>query len=336
MNYCPYCMYPAEDNYCSNCGKKLEYTAKADQLEAGAVLPVNGGWRNYQVGSVLGQGRYGITYIAVLQETGQRVAVKEYFPADDAMRNGDRSVQARPGQEAAFRKGMDGFLREAKLLAGMKDLATMVKALDFFQHNGTAYLAMEFLDGISLKDKVEQEGPIPAEQVLERFHPLLLELETVHNGGIIHRDIAPDNIMWMPDGTLRLMDFGCARSTQAQALTVMLKPRFAPVEQYSSMSQGPWTDVYGIAATIYYCITGRVPEDAIERLENPTGMPTPRQLGFQITEDQEKAIMWGLTVQPKYRPQSANEFTEQLYLESLGTALKNPLQKIRSLWKKRS
>lgn len=331
MDFCPYCMMPATGNQCNHCGKATAYTAGVYQLPAGTILQAAGGWHTYQIGAVLGQGGFGITYIARLLETGQRVAIKEYYPNHCAQRTGGRTIGPLPGKEMSFQKGMAGFLREAKLLAGLKPLPSVVKALDYFQYNGTAYLAMEFLDGVSLSEKVKQRGTIPAKQLIPRFKPLLKDMESMHRDGIIHRDVAPDNIMWMPDGTLKLMDFGCARSTEAQALTVMLKPRFAPVEQYSNISQGPWTDVYGVAATIYYCITGRVPDDAIERLENPSAMPTPTQLHVDISPQQEKAIMWGLTVQPKHRPQSMDEFMDELYASAVPNTLQTWKIKVASI-----
>ncbi len=313
MNYCPHCMSPTEGNFCLHCGSD-QHNPKwsPHQLPVGSKLTVGGGWRTYQIGEALGQGGFGITYIGLLMETQQRVAVKEFYPSRCAQRKSDNSVSPTPGQEDIFASGMKSFLREARLLAGLKPMASVVRALDFFQENGTAYLVMEYLDGVPLNKKVADTGCIPPSELLLKMRFFLTDLDAIHREGVVHRDVSPDNIMWMPDGSLKLMDFGCARSMEdGKSTRVMLKPGFAPVEQYQSRGQGPWTDVYGIAATIYYCLTAKIPVSAIDRLDGDN-LPSPRSLGADLTPEQDAALMWGLTVQPKFRPESVAAFAAQL------------------------
>ena len=145
---------------------------------------------------------------------------------------------------------LNSFLDEARLLAKQTELKSVVQVEDFFSTNGTAYLVMEYLDGVTLSDKMKAEGRLPAQRLLSMLRPLMEDIGKLHASGIIHRDISPDNIMWMPDNTLKLLDFGCARSMEdGKSMSVLLKHGFAPVEQYQTRGQGPWTDIYSLCAT---------------------------------------------------------------------------------------
>ena len=143
------------------------------------------------------------------------------------------------------------------------------------------------------------------------------DLERLHNAGVLHRDIAPDNIMLMPDGSLTLLDFGCARSLEdGRSMTVMLKPGFAPIEQYQTRGQGPCTDIYALCATLYYCLTGKVPPASPERLTavfdgQPDPLPAPSALGAALSPEQERLLLWGLSIQPTDRPQSMGALADQ-------------------------
>lgn len=311
MNYCPHCMREAEGAFCPHCGKSTKVETNPSHLPVGTVLQANGGWHTYLVGAALGQGGFGITYVARNQESGQKIALKEYCPTVYAERSGGNMIVAKPNMAAKFEKGCNDFLKEARRLAEMQALPSVVRALDFFQANGTGYLAMEFLEGVPLSKKVKDEGKIPADQLLPRMKALMRDIDAMHKKEIIHRDIAPDNIMWMPDGTLKLIDFGCARSTDGEN-TVMYKPGFAPVEQYTRRDQGAWTDVYGMAATIYFCLTATVPEDALSRLDNPD-LPMPSQFGAKLDPTQESSIMKGLAFQPRNRYQTMADFSLDLF-----------------------
>ncbi len=314
MRYCPFCMQPAEGDRCPNCGGDLNWKGTPGmELPVGTVL--GNGLRTYWLGAAKGKGGFGITYVALEQSSKKRMAVKEYFPTHCAYRSGDGvRVAVKAGTDAAFQTGMENFLKEARMLLAQEDLTTVVKVIDFFQANNTAYLVMEYLDGTPLFTKMAQEGGrLPAGTLLPKLPPLLKDLDTLHSRGVVHRDISPDNILWMPDGTLKLLDFGSARSTQTgKSMTVMLKQGFSPIEQYRSRGQGPWTDVYAMAATIYYCLTGVTPPSAAERLDDDP-LRNPNDLGAGLTEAQASALLAGMAVQPSFRPQTMGAFADALF-----------------------
>ena len=217
MKFCPHCMGPvngAEYAFCPNCGGDLKYTGKENHLPVGTVLSGSGGLRSYLVGAARGQGGFGITYIALEQGSQKRMAVKEFFPSRCAYRGGDKaSVLVMTGQDEIFHNGLNNFLDEAKMLAAHDDLPTVVRVIDYFQANNTAYLVMEYVNGVPLHEQMRQmDGRLPAQKFISMLPPLLRDLDQLHRSGVIHRDISPDNLMWMPDGSLKLLDFGCARS----------------------------------------------------------------------------------------------------------------------------
>lgn len=330
MQYCPYCMqYVEEKEFCASCGKPLRYAAKEHQLPAGKILTV-GKDNAYLLGASLGQGGFGITYVALDKAAGKRVAVKEYFPIQCCQREENGQVSAKSGMENIFRGGRKSFLEEAKMLSRQQNIPSVVKVMDYFETNGTAYLVMEYLDGVTLQQKTMREGTFQPKVLLGKLPRLLEDMEKLHRSGIIHRDISPDNVMWMPDDTLKLLDFGCARSMEdGKSMTVQLKHGFAPVEQYMTRGQGPWTDVYALSATIYYCLTGKVPPMAPERLETDT-IQAPSALGILMDAAQETALMWGLTVQPKARPVSMEVFKARMFGTKKDgtekTAMENPAE----------
>lgn len=313
MQYCPHCMEPTDKTgYCPSCGKPMDEPPKEHQLHVGTILTV-GKDNAYLLGASLGQGGFGITYVARDQREGQRVALKEYFPVQCCQRLNNGQVSAKNGMESVFEKGKKSFLEEARMLSKQQHIASVVKVMDYFEMNGTAYLVMEYLDGETLQHKAEQEGLLQPELLMSKLPKLLEDMEALHRSGVIHRDISPDNVMWMPDDTLKLLDFGCARSMEdGKSMTVQLKHGFAPVEQYMTRGQGPWTDVYALSATVYYCLTGKVPPMAPERLE-ADHIQSPSALGVRMDGGQEEALMWGLTVQPKARPVSMEVFRARMF-----------------------
>ncbi|MCD7888365.1 MAG: serine/threonine protein kinase [Oscillospiraceae bacterium] len=254
---------------------------------------------SYIIDNVQGQGGFGITYSAHRAEDNLHVAVKEFFPNQlNLQRASDGTVHAGKDVQELYQGGMNSFLDEAKALAKLRNLSSVVKAYSYFQANGTAYLVMEFIEGTSLKSLLRNEGPVSAEEFLPKFRVLLEGIEKMHKTGLLHRDIAPDNIMLDNDGNLKLIDFGSARSMEdGRSAKVLLKPGFAPVEQYMSRGQGTYTDVYGISASIYYCLTGKVPPEAMSRLDNDPLVP-PNQYGAGLTERQQEVLLRGLAVQP--------------------------------------
>jgi len=307
MKLCPHCMQPSETEICPHCGKPVSYTAAPNHLPVGTVLNAHG-LHSYSLGAVIGQGGFGATYIAYDQTSKIRVAVKEYYPARCARRVQGQIVPE-AGKDTVYVSGMESFLKEAKTLAGIEKMDSVVQVLDYFQENNTAYLVMEYLDGTPLHTLVQKNGPFSAQDLLPKLPALMRDLSRLHARGTIHRDIAPDNIMLMPDGSLKLLDFGSARSVlDAQSMTVLLKHGFAPIEQYQTHGQGPWTDVYALCGTIYYCLTGQVPMSSLDRLDGEV-MPAPSALGAQLTAQQEEVLLWGMTLQPKDRPQNMEEFS---------------------------
>ena len=310
MTLCPYCMKEVADEMCPYCGNSTAYTGKPAHLPCGYVLQ---GTHPYILGAALGQGGFGITYIALDMVTNERVAVKEYYPTYCAVRTDQQIVTSYAGQEAVFDKGKDRFLDEARVLKSLSDLNSIVNVLDFFEFNNSAYLVMEFLEGDSLKLYAMKNGRFPAQAFLQQLRPLMEDIERMHQRGVVHRDIAPDNIILTPDGQMKLIDFGAARSYVGdKSMTVVVKKGFAPIEQYMRHGSTAATDVYALAATIYYCITGIVPPDSAERQYDEESLKSPISLGAELSILQEQAILKALTVQPKKRTQSVAELLKAL------------------------
>ena len=199
-------------------------------------------------------------------------------------------------------------------MARLDKLPEIVQVLDFFPANNTAYLVMEYLEGTNLRSILSEQGRIPAKHLFRMMEPVLKAMNTMHNAGVIHRDISPDNMLLLADGKLKLLDFGCARDIDTEhSMTVMLKHGYAPMEQYTGYNQGPWTDVYALSATIYHCLTGRTPPPALERINNQDPLIPPNKLGAALTPDQEQALLRGLAVEPQKRWQSLAGLYAALY-----------------------
>lgn len=271
----------------------------------------------YRLDKVLGAGGYGITYRGQDTRLERLVAIKEYYPSFWASRFALRGpeVHCLGGMEENYCKGMERFLDEAKTLAQLDSVSGVVQVIDFFEENRTAYLVMEYLDGKNLKQMAMGfGGRIPADVLLPAVSPVVSALRKVHEKGLIHRDISPDNIMMLSDGSVRLIDFGNARdTTDNKSMTLAMKEGFAAPEQYRTRGQGTWTDVYGVCATIYYCLTGKLPPQAMERLLGAP-FPRPSELGVQISPWQEQAIMDGLDLYVQKRIQNMEELWQRLYV----------------------
>lgn len=307
---CPFCMKMTDAETCPHCGKNTNYTGTSLHLPAGYVVH---GKHPYVLGAALGQGGFGITYIALDMVTQERVAIKEYFPTYCAGRTADHAVTAYPNQEDVFQKGKARFLDEARVLQSLSDLKSIVNVLDFFGFNNSAYLVMEFLEGDSLKSHAQKHGKFPAQEFLAKLRPLMEDIDRMHHRGVVHRDIAPDNIIFLPDGQMKLIDFGAARSFVGdKSMTVVVKKGFAPIEQYMRHGSNAATDVYALAATIYYCVTGTVPPDSAERAYEGALLKDPIALGADLSLPQKIAIEQALEVQPKMRTQSVTEFIKAL------------------------
>jgi len=237
----------------------------------GSAAPLAGGSLvgKYEIVAVLGQGTFGITYYARDTELGRDVAIKEYLPTAFAVRAADLMVVPRstPATED-FRWGRQRFLDEAKALAQLEEVPGIVTVLDFLVANGTVYMVMALVGGETLEARLRRDRTLPPADIEALLHPLLDGLERLHNAGVQHGDIKPANILIDRSGRPMLIDFGAARTAlqgRTQALTAVDTPGDAAFEQATSASPGPWTDIHALGATLYHCITGSQPPDAIER-----------------------------------------------------------------------
>lgn len=297
---CPVCGYD------QNTKKKEAY-----HLDPGTYLE-----NRYLIGTAIGSGGFGVTYIAWDTVLDKKVAVKEYFPSEFATRMmGTTEVCSYDGEKSyQFEAGLKSFVDEARRLAKLNQLDGIVHIYDSFIGNCTAYIVMEYVEGETLKDMLKKRGPIPYNEVIEYVVPVLNALEEVHKEGIIHRDIAPDNIK-INNGKVTLLDFGAARdatTVHSKSLSVIVKPGYAPEEQYRTHgAQGPWTDVYAMAAVMYHLITGKLPDESVERNVKDE-LKTPTELGFVLPVPVENAIMNALNVKAEYRIQTAKEFADAL------------------------
>ena len=250
----------------------------------------------YQLEKVLGRGGFGITYRALDQNVQVPVAVKEYLTG-----SGEDMARA---------------MKEAQIAASLYDLEGIVAVRDYFVENGTAYIVMEYVHGISVKQYVARHGRMSGEEVLEGIRPLLQSIRKIHEKGILHRDISADNLMITSEGKLKLIDFGAASmlDPKREEHTVLIKRGFVPVEQYRAGEPlGPWTDIYSLCATIYFMITGMVPEDAMERWINDRIASLEEIYGTGLTTAQSKAIMKGLAVRKEERYTDVSELYRDLY-----------------------
>lgn len=315
MMRCMGCMeeISEKEEVCKYCG----YRKDEDVKEAYYLLPgkVVGG--KYIVGKVLGYGGFGVTYIGWDNVLNRKVAIKEYLPSDFATRSyGTKMLTVFSGEAAEqFEAGLNSFISEAKRLAKFNHVPEIVDIYDCFIENDTGYIIMEFLEGVTVKEMLKEKHHIPVEEAKQIVISVLKGLSVVHREGIIHRDIAPDNIFLTKSGEVRILDFGAARyatALQSRSLSVILKPGYAPEEQYRSRGeQGPWTDIYSLGATFYRMVTGIRPDESIERLVEDTVKP-PSQLGIEIEPNIENAIMNSLNIRKEYRIQDAESFLEAL------------------------
>ena len=273
----------------------------------------------YTIDSVLGQGGFGITYLSIDEVRERKVAIKEFFPQGIVTRNieyEDIVAVTFVGEESNYEKGKERFLKEARTMTRFGKNEGIVKALDFFEVNNTAYIVMEYLEGITLKQYLRENQRIALDDLVELIVPLIESLDEIHSQGMIHRDISPDNIMVLPEGRIKLMDFGAARDYTEfgeKSLSIILKPGYAPPEQYQTHGiQGPWTDIYALCATMYKCITGENPPDAIERVMDDS-LKKISEYSIAIPQKIEATIIKGMSVSAKDRYQDIKDFCEDLY-----------------------
>ena len=314
MKRCYFCFkdYDKSIECCPYCGQKENSHVEARYLEKGVVL-IN----RYLIGEVVGAGGFGVTYAAWDKVLEQRVAIKEYLPGEFSTRMpGITKVTVYGGEKTEqFEAGKEKFLEESRRLAKVQKIPGIVQIYNSFQENGTVYIVMEYLEGETLEEKLKREGKIPEQDVVQIMLPVLQALEVVHKEGILHRDIAPNNIFLAQTGEVKLLDFGAARSatgTHSKSLTVLYKEGYTAEEQYRSRGdQGTWTDVYACAATMYRMLTGEVPPGAMERRRRDT-LKEPSKMGIKISKNVNIAIMNALSVDIKHRTQSIEEFVKEL------------------------
>ena len=314
-NVCLHCFSDLDANrVCTRCFRHADDTpSPLHHLPQRTVL--NG---KYLIGKALGEGGFGITYLAWDLDVGVKVAVKEYFPSGyvNRMPKSNNVIINAKQHQSASNRGLKRFIEEAKNLAKIKNLSGIVNVRDFFSANGTAYIVMEFLDGISLKKYLQRKGgKITCDEILNIIRPVMDSLVRVHETGLIHRDISPDNIIITKYNEVKLIDFGAAKQSNldGKSLSIVLKQGFAPEEQYRTHGeQGPWTDVYALGATIYFCLTGQLPVESIQRMVKDT-IKRPSELGAVITSGQENALMKSLAVYKRNRYENVQQMMNGLY-----------------------
>jgi formylglycine-generating enzyme required for sulfatase activity/serine/threonine protein kinase len=276
----------------------------------------------FEITCVIGQGGFGIVYLARDNSLGRDVALKEYMPAAFAGRHNNSHVTMLSEHYAeTFKVGLNSFVNEAQLLAKF-DHPSLVKVYRFWEDNGTGYMAMPFYDAPTLKQLLKGEhSALSEEGWLKHFLGHVLDaLQVLHDKQCYHRDIAPDNILMIDGSKPLLLDFGAARRVigdMTQALTVILKPGYAPIEQYGDMTnvtQGPWTDLYALASVVYFIITDKVPQAALSRLVSDTMEPLSLQARDRYSPQFLEALDAALAVRPEHRPQSVAQFREMLGL----------------------
>jgi hypothetical protein len=280
------------------------------------ALPAGARLRGYEILAVLGHGGFGVTYQARDTTLGRDVAIKEYLPTAVAVREDGTTVLPRSTALAdEFRWGRDRFLQEARTLAKLDGAPAIVGVFDFLEANGTAYMVMALLDGEPLEQRLKREGCLPPPAIERLLGPLLDGLAAVHAAGFLHRDIKPDNIMLDAKSSPTLIDFGASRTPMAgstTAMTAIFTPGYAAAEQFTSAKQGPWTDIYGLCATLYHAIVGRPPPSAFDRMENDTYEPLAKLRPAGFSPAFLAAIDAGLTLRAADRPQSIAEWRAML------------------------
>ncbi|MCC8127597.1 MAG: protein kinase [Clostridiales bacterium] len=310
VDVCPYCGFSLSD-----------YQQNTRCLAINTILA-----GKYLVGKVLGQGGFGITYMGLDLNMETRVAIKEYFPVELVSRDttsmtGDRVLSLSGDKRQTYQQGLEKYVKEAQNVSQFTDIPGVVSVKDFLYENETAYIVMEYIDGMSLKDYlVKRGGRLPEAEALAIVKPVLEALVKVHKAGMIHRDISPDNIMLTFEegniSSVKLIDFGAARMTaknDQKSLTIILKHGYAPEEQYRTHGeQGPWTDVYAICAVLYRMLTGETPVAAMDRLFED-GLKDFSDYSVKVRKSTADAVMRGLAVKKEERFSSVSELIGALY-----------------------
>lgn len=316
--YCISCfaLLDEDADVCPYCGCKQEKEAK-EKYQLAPMTMVLG---RYLIGKVAGTGGFGITYKAYDFQLQQIVAIKEYFPSRMVQRTpGSREVIIFEQKKDEFEKEKQRFLLEARTMAKFSGNENIVNVYNYFEENNTAYIVMEFLEGITLGDYIKQcGGSLDLDTSLEIIKNVLNALKSVHKLKVIHRDINPKNIMITINNKIVLYDFGAARLSSGEedkTLTIVLTQGYAPPEQYRNKSkQGPFTDIYAVGAMFYYMITGIVPIESIDRV-NSDDLKRPSKLIENLPKYVDHAILKAMALKSELRFKNADQFLEALYLK---------------------
>ena len=311
---CMGCMELKEDSVkCVRCGW-VEGTLPESSLYLPPRTVLHG---KYLLGRVLGQGGFGVTYLAWHINLDLKLAIKEYFPSGLVYREtGCSIVSTHSGTSMDhYNFGLNKFLEEGKTLVKFEGHPNIVSVKDCFKANKTAYLVMNYLEGVTLKERLESRScKLSFEEALQIITPVMDALQAVHSAGMLHRDISPENIFITIDERVIILDFGSTRHALRDVENdfIVIKPGYAPEEQYQSEGfQGPWTDIYAVAVTFYHAITNRMPPDARNRLDQDTIIP-PSQLGAVLGLEEEKVLLKALSVRAEDRYQTIAQFQQAL------------------------
>ena len=329
---CYGCMEPTDQFICPHCGFPRNGNNQPHQLPVGTLLR-----GQYVIGRVLGQGGFGITYLGWDRYLDAKVAIKEFYPSSMVSRDCSHSTRVLcTGDQTSgpFRNSRDRFLREAKALAKFEGNSAIVGIKGFFEENDTAYIIMEYVKGTSLERYIAlRGGSISMDEALRLLQSVMDALAMVHEAGMVHRDISPDNIILHPMGGAKLLDFGAVREVEtpnaeqalARSTEAILKHGFAPIEQYQSRgSLGPWTDVYALCTTIWYCVTGRVPVDAPARIIDDLPLAWDQIPG--LTAHQQAVLRKGTALRAKDRYASVGALRQDLMRETPAAPVAVPKQ----------
>lgn len=292
---CISCMQPlSKSGACSHCGyNEADYTVSSRALKPGTCLA-----GRYYIGRVIGQGGFGITYVAWDELLEIRVAIKSFLPENNDGGRGNKD------------------LREARIMSKFIALPGIVVAKDFFEDNNAAYLIMEYVNGVRISNYIKKNGPMSVNEMLDKMEPVISSLAAIHESGYLHKDISANNIMIDEDGKLVLIDFGAARTIEHSdvTITVAVKIGYSPEEQYRTTGRlGPWSDIYSLCATMYYMLTGIVPAESVERVINDRVIPLEDNVSIDADVNIKKAIDRGMAVMAADRYQSVEELYPELY-----------------------
>ena len=292
----------------------------------GKALPTGARIAEFEIIRVLGEGGFGIVYLAFDQLLHRHVAIKEYFPSSYAVRRDAQTITAlSPSHEDTYRAGMASFIEEARLLARFEH-PSLLKVLRYWESNGTAYMVMPHYQGRTLRELIKCDAYTTEAELRALMSPLLDAVAVMHDEQCFHRDISPENVIIRPSGAPVLLDFGAARrilGDSTKALTVVLKQNYAPIEQYSddgAMAQGPWTDIYALAAMMFTIVMRKPPPSAVARVYQDPVKPLAKALPAGFTPEFLRGIDLGMAVRPEDRPRTIAAFKQALGLDAAPAA----------------